>query len=224
MQFRRIRPQSDQLLTWLEGEVGEPLEGVWSGYTNTRDDVLLLLSASQCWVAWSRKGYERWDRSECRLVVESDRIQIESGRSKPFRLSLDSRSLLEVQSALTGEPVVVAEPARPRRSVSLARIVTLPNLPGHRIVTVHGVVTGMGSLSGWTATSKGQGAIDRAFPELLEAATRLGANAIVGLSGAPFGAAGGITNVLGGDAVGVLLMGTAVTVEPLMSSDDDSRD
>jgi hypothetical protein len=41
------------------------------------------------------------------------------------------------------------------------------------------------------------------------------ANAIVGLHASTFGAHGGITNVLGGDAVGVLLMGTAVIVEPL---------
>ena len=49
---------------------------------------------------------------------------------------------------------------------------------------------------------------------LRRSAARLGANAILGLRSSAFGAAGGITSAFGGDAVGVLLMGTAVTVEP----------
>ena len=49
--------------------------------------------------------------------------------------------------------------------------------------------------------------------QLRQTAGALGANAIVGLSGSTFAAGGGITNMLGGDAVGVLLIGTAVLVE-----------
>jgi uncharacterized protein YbjQ (UPF0145 family) len=41
------------------------------------------------------------------------------------------------------------------------------------------------------------------------------ANAIVGLVSSSFAAAGGVTGIFGGDAVGVLLIGTAVVVTPL---------
>ena len=72
----------------------------------------------------------------------------------------------------------------------------------------------MGSLSGWTASTKGRGALERAFPDLVTAAERLGANAVIGVQASTFGAAGGITSAFGGDAVGVLVLGTAVTIEP----------
>ena len=52
-----------------------------------------------------------------------------------------------------------------------------------------------------------------------------GANAVVGLTGNTFGAGGGITSAIGGDAVGVLLMGTAVQIEekqPTISPDATS--
>lgn len=45
------------------------------------------------------------------------------------------------------------------------------------------------------------------------------ADAVVGLTSSAFGAAGGITSGFGGDAVGVLLIGTAVLVEPLSEVD-----
>ena len=49
--------------------------------------------------------------------------------------------------------------------------------------------------------------------KLGRSAAAAGGNAIVGLRHSTFGAGGGITNALGGDAVGVMLIGTAVTVE-----------
>ena len=94
------------------------------------------------------------------------------------------------------------------------RISTLPSLPGHSIIAVHGVVSEVAATSGWTATSKGSSALDNAMNRLMASAGLMSANAVVGLSASAFGAGGGITNVLGGDAVGVLLLGTAVTVEP----------
>jgi len=95
------------------------------------------------------------------------------------------------------------------------RMTTLDNLPGYRIVQVLGVVSGVGSKSGWTASSKGSDAQDRSYEAILEAAFELEANAIVGVSASAFGAGGGITSVLGGDAVGVLYVGTAVVVEAI---------
>jgi len=66
------------------------------------------------------------------------------------------------------------------------------------------------SASGWTAKSKGNTALEGALGNLVDSAVELGANAIIGVQAATFGAGGGITNVVGGDAVGVLITGTAV--------------
>lgn len=93
------------------------------------------------------------------------------------------------------------------------RVTTLQMLPGHRITSLHGVVTELTATSGWTATSKGNSALKNAMKALRTTAGALSANAIVGLSATTFAAGGGITTVFGGDAVGVLLVGTAVTVE-----------
>jgi uncharacterized protein YbjQ (UPF0145 family) len=90
---------------------------------------------------------------------------------------------------------------------------TLAVVPGHRVTRSHGVVTELAATSGFTATAKGNVALDTAMENLRRSAARLNANAIVGLHSSAFGAAGGITSAFGGDAVGVLLMGTAVTVE-----------
>ncbi|MFN8173308.1 MAG: hypothetical protein U0R65_15785 [Candidatus Nanopelagicales bacterium] len=98
--------------------------------------------------------------------------------------------------------------------VDLRRVVTTDTLPGHRIVEVMGVVSELTSASGWTASTKGNIALTSALSGLLEAAMDMGANAIVGLHVATFGAHGGITSGFGGDAVGVLLMGTAVRAAP----------
>jgi uncharacterized protein YbjQ (UPF0145 family) len=97
-------------------------------------------------------------------------------------------------------------------SIPRYRVTTTEQLPGHQITQVIGVVTQLESASGWTAASKGNSALDRAMSGLSETAASMGANAIVGLHASTFGAHGGITSGLGGDAVGVLLVGTAVVV------------
>jgi uncharacterized protein YbjQ (UPF0145 family) len=93
-------------------------------------------------------------------------------------------------------------------------VTTLDQLPGHQIVAVHGVVTDLSANAGWTAATKGNNALDEAMDNLRRAARRMSGNAIVGLRASTFGAGGGITSALGGDAVGVLLIGTSVTVDP----------
>jgi len=67
--------------------------------------------------------------------------------------------------------------------------------------------------SGFTATMKGNEALSVAMEGLRRTAAEMGANALVGVTATTFGAKGGITSAFGGDAVGVLLLGTAVTVE-----------
>jgi hypothetical protein len=99
-------------------------------------------------------------------------------------------------------------------SIPLSRIITLDNLPGHRVLAVLGLVTELTSASGWTAASKGSAALDQALPGLAKQAAARGANAIVGFNATTFGAHGGLTSGFGGDAVGILLMGTAVLVAP----------
>lgn len=96
--------------------------------------------------------------------------------------------------------------------VAVEMITTLDEVPGFRILRTCGVVTELTSHSGWTATTKGNVALDQAMESLRRSAALLSANAVVGLRSSVFGAGGGITGALGGDAVGVLLMGDAVVV------------
>lgn len=112
-------------------------------------------------------------------------------------------------------------PAAPEPAgVPASRVTTTSTLAGYTITRSFGVVTSLSANSGWTATSKGNNALDQALAGLRKAAAALGANAIVGLSGGPFGAHGGLTSGFGGDAVGILLLGTAVRVH---HSGDDAR-
>ena len=104
--------------------------------------------------------------------------------------------------------------ARESRRVQSDYITTLQALPGHTITEVLGPVSVLSGSAGLTATEKGRAALSTAMRQLSDAATEMGANAVVGLIASTFGAGGGITSVFGGDAVGVLLLGTAVVVEP----------
>lgn len=97
-------------------------------------------------------------------------------------------------------------------SIPPDRIVTIDHLPGYQVVKVMGLVTELTSASGWTAKSKGNTALEGALRGLVASAVDLGGNAIVGFAASTFGAHGGLTAGFGGDAVGVLLTGTAVTV------------
>jgi uncharacterized protein YbjQ (UPF0145 family) len=98
-------------------------------------------------------------------------------------------------------------------SLSGPFVTTLPFLPGFRTVRSLGVVSELGAASGFTATMKGEDAVAKATSAMRSQALNMGANAILGLSASTFAAGGGITNVFGGDAVGVLFLGTAVVVE-----------
>jgi uncharacterized protein YbjQ (UPF0145 family) len=98
--------------------------------------------------------------------------------------------------------------------IAWSRVTTLDSLPGHRLVRSLGPITALIGSSGFTANSKGHDALAGARGELLAAADSVGANAVLGLTACTFGAGGGITSVFGGDAVGVMLMGTAAVVEP----------
>jgi uncharacterized protein YbjQ (UPF0145 family) len=101
------------------------------------------------------------------------------------------------------------------RSVATDMVTTLQIFPGHRIVKVHGVVSELSATSGFTAAAKGNSALNEAMAAIRASAGQtFGANAIVGLTASTFSAGGGITSAFGGDAVGVLITGTAVTLEP----------
>jgi len=93
-------------------------------------------------------------------------------------------------------------------------VTTLDWVPDYRVVKTLGLVSAIGANSGWTAKTKGDIADDRAQDVLMQAAARLGADAVLGVRASAFGAGGGITGAFGGDAVGILYVGTAAVVEP----------
>jgi uncharacterized protein YbjQ (UPF0145 family) len=97
-------------------------------------------------------------------------------------------------------------------AIAKESVTTLAELPGHTIVGVHGIVAHIGTDSGKTAQSKANSSFEDALLGVRRAAHVKGANAIVGLQIANFGASRG--GALG-DAVGTTLMGTAVTVRPV---------
>lgn len=105
--------------------------------------------------------------------------------------------------------------------VAANMISTLPDVPGYRVTSMRGIVTELASASGFTAGSKGAVALAGAMAALGRSAAALGANAVVGFQASSFGAAGGITSAFSGDAVGVLLVGTAVVVEPISADQPD---
>lgn len=96
-------------------------------------------------------------------------------------------------------------------------VTTLAIVPGFRIARALGVVTELSATSGWTAGWKGTTALEGAMNGLRRSAAAMGANGVVGPTSSTFAAGGGITNMLGPDAVGVLLVGTAVHLGPCTS-------
>lgn len=104
---------------------------------------------------------------------------------------------------------------RPAEPLPPERMTTLESLPNHRIVRVCGLVSYVSSDSGWTASTKGNNALEGAFQEIGRQGRSLQADAIVGVSISAFGARGGVTSMVGGDAVGIAIVGTAVVTEPL---------
>lgn len=120
-------------------------------------------------------------------------------------------------------PELIAS-AAPSVTVPAHQVTTLDALPGYRTVRALGVVTELSATSGLTATAKGTTALETGLFRLRQSAGEMEANAIVGLTSSSFGAAGGITGVLGGDAVGVLLIGTAVIVESFANDPSATED
>jgi uncharacterized protein YbjQ (UPF0145 family) len=92
-------------------------------------------------------------------------------------------------------------------------LTTIDYVPGHQITEVLGLVTQLVGSSGLTAGVKGREAKSGALRALKNSAISMDANAVIGIQFSAFGASGGLTNVFGGDAVGVLVSGTAVRIE-----------
>lgn len=215
--FTHVPAKLEARLRRMEQDAESEALGAWTGYTNDRDQVLLVIFPNQCRVVTPSSGQQVWPRDKVRISTATVGLDcwvtVDPTAGRGVRFAADRpESLREIQAVVTG---IAVEEVGSELDLSRSRVVTLSELPGHRITKVHGVVSGVGALSGWTAAEKGRGAVDRAFPDLLASAQQLGANAVIGLQGSPFGAGGGITNMLGGDAVGVLLIGTAVTAIPI---------
>lgn len=95
---------------------------------------------------------------------------------------------------------------------------TLAEIPGHPVVAHHGVVTAVASANFKGAQTKGSNALDDALGRVRTEAFSLGANAIVGLQVSSFGAK--VIGAGSGDAVGVVVTGTAVTVTRQATAND----
>lgn len=100
-------------------------------------------------------------------------------------------------------------------------LTTIDYVPGYRITAVLGLVSQLAGSSGLTAGVKGREAKSGALRALSQSANNLNANAVIGISFSAFGAGGGLTNVFGGDAVGVLVSGTAVRIEKIVAKAEE---
>ena len=94
-------------------------------------------------------------------------------------------------------------------------LVTIEQIPGYEITEIVGLVSQLVGSSGLTAGVKGREAKSGALRALRESARKMDADAVIGINFSAFGAAGGLTNMFGGDAVGVLVSGTAVKITKL---------
>ena len=124
----------------------------------------------------------------------------------------DKQGLVRPEGGVWREPTK-EEVASRYEAFDESRMTTLDHIHGYRVLKTLGVVSAVGAMSGWTAQAKGSTATRRSYGDLNARATELGANAVIGISASAFGAGGGITSIVGGDAVGVLYIGTAVVVE-----------
>lgn len=93
---------------------------------------------------------------------------------------------------------------------------TTESIPGFTVVRTIGLVMGYGVGFGGFAAERGQTALERAHALLVEQAEALGANAVVGVSLAPFSADDG--EVMGG-TVGMVMLGTAVVATAVAGTD-----
>lgn len=218
-----VEPAAEALIAELDaGSWGSPLRAAWTFDLGRK---LALLAITDLDLILATHGrVESWKLRQLRnvrLVGGDLRINLYGEPSVTLRARpTGSRTAQAAGRILAGISMARPRPAeRPTSSlaffpVSAEMVVTLPSMPGCDVIRVHGVVTALGSNSGWTASAKGANALHKAMEDLRLQAGQMGANAILGLTTSAFGANGGITDIVGGDAVGVLLSGTAVTVRP----------
>ena len=176
----------------------------------TTDALLLLLDDQDVVIPWS--AIQEVDGTRIRT---SDAALPEIALllyTRPEQLRLIEAIALYAPEALSAGSAERLADSHREPPVRPDRITTLPHIPGHMVVDTKGLVVSLDSASGWTAGWKGRQAWARVIADLGEQASAMGANAVVGATASAFGAGGGVTNIVGGDAVGVLLMGTAVIV------------
>ena len=134
-------------------------------------------------------------------------------------INIDNTKVWELEDydlSQTQIPIGSEQYEKPSTLIDLKMISGRSEIAGYTIKENLGIATELTSASGWTAASKGNSALHRAFYGFIRNASKMGGNAIVSVSISTFGAGGGITSVVGGDAVGVLITGTVVKVEPIL--------
>jgi uncharacterized protein YbjQ (UPF0145 family) len=211
----QVPERSDRAAERLLQEVAEEtVRGLW---VMLRDETPYLLALTTTEVR-SGVGSELWTTA----VSDLHKIEEESSNVAVLWASDGHRTRIRLARPFARELCerIRAVQREQEHGIAFAgnippsRVTTISEFPGHRVVRVHGVVTEISSSSTWTAKAKGQAALEEATATLRAQAERLGANAVIGFGASMFGAGGGVTSIVGGDAVGVLLVGTAVTIEP----------
>jgi hypothetical protein len=192
---------------------GEAVVAAESGNSGNDSNVALIVTSTTVVLVGNKETQQMALRDVSE--VSSDGLTGVDGATLPFRAFYGFRQIriMNAVAAAAGvaglpEPSAIDRPA----AVDPRHVSTLHSLPGHTTTEVLGVVTELSATSGLTATIKGGSALQNAMELLRQTAGIMGANAILGLSGSTFGAGGGITSAFGGDAVGVLLLGTAAKV------------
>jgi uncharacterized protein YbjQ (UPF0145 family) len=207
---RRVARQLDELSTDVH------VEAAASGFASGVGNVVLLLTPDQLFVLDGKQvraiDVGSVDHVSAQGISERDGFTLDWYHFT----RADHGTFMNAVADRAGTHRVGEAPTPVDVSIHPDKVTTLQNLPGYKTIRALGVVSELSAASGFTAGSKGATALERAMSTLRVRAEDMGANAIVALSASAFGAGGGITSALGGDAVGVLLVGSAVTVEPAM--------
>lgn len=107
-------------------------------------------------------------------------------------------------------------PVAVRPQASSIVVVTTPSVPGYEVQRIVGPIAAARSHTKWKATSQYSRlkiALDGSLEELRQEASRVGANAVVGLSMSANSSSGG-SEIFGGASDAIVLLGTAVVIRP----------
>ncbi len=214
----------------LEGLDAGALRHLWL-VDDPEHPALVGTTARSVRISRDHGGVDEWDLADVRTITTASghvRLRMAGGSEVGIPWA-EGDSLADLLSELRrphvdaagGSPDVPAGTPAERAptvvrvpdAVPLERITSLDAVPGRTVDRSLGAVTVIAAGGGWTAEHRGREALERAMSEIGAAAGRRGADAVVGLSVSAFGARSSVA-ALNGDAIGIVLLGTAVVLEP----------